>query len=75
VECCVSGNFFKSYPRVEMIMGPEGCPCEKKCKCVTNLLKGKYWRHIDDEKTLRSVTVSVDRNQLHVTGHKALAEV
>ena len=36
-----------------MISKAEECQCEtKKCKCVGSLLRGKNYRHIDDEKDL-----------------------
>lgn len=74
VECCVSGNFFKGYPKVFMIKGPDTCLCanHSECSCVRNLFQMRYYKHADDEKSLKSVVVSVDRKNgsLAVSGHK-----
>ncbi|EGG22695.1 hypothetical protein DFA_04825 [Cavenderia fasciculata] len=60
VECCVSGNFFKGYPKVSMIKGPDHCNCnyKKACTCLKSLFENGSYRHIDDDKTLSSVVVS-----------------
>ncbi|GAM22678.1 hypothetical protein SAMD00019534_058530 [Acytostelium subglobosum LB1] len=72
VECCVSGNFFKGYPKVSMIKGPDHCSCKKKCICIKKLFDNRSYRHIDEDKTISSVVVSVDRklDTLLVSGHK-----
>lgn len=74
VECCVSGNFFKGYPKVFMIKGPDTCICAhaNECTCIKNLLQNRYYKHADDEKSLKSVVVSIDRKHgsLAVSGHK-----
>lgn len=77
VECCVSGNFFKGYPKVFMINGPEECLCNRNsCSCVQSIVRNKHYKHIDDEKSLRSVVVSVDRKHgtIAVSGHKPRRE-
>ncbi|GAM18033.1 hypothetical protein SAMD00019534_012080 [Acytostelium subglobosum LB1] len=72
VECCVSGHFFKGYPKVDMIKGPDNCQCGKQCTCIRALFENRSYRHIDDDKTITSVVVSVDRKHdtLVVSGHK-----
>ncbi|EFA78923.1 hypothetical protein PPL_08391 [Heterostelium album PN500] len=72
VECCVSGNFFKGYPKVSMIKGPDLCSC-KKCSCIKKLFENRSYKHSDDDKTLTSIVVSVDRKMdtLLVSGHKS----
>lgn len=50
---CFQTYFVKGYPRVEMIHGPTKCECEKgKCKCVSKIIKNKYYRHLDEGKLL-----------------------
>ncbi|EGC37281.1 hypothetical protein DICPUDRAFT_46613 [Dictyostelium purpureum] len=73
IECCVSGNFFKGYPKVSMIKGPDLCKCSNQnCSCISSLLKKKCWRHIDDDKQLTSIVVSLDKKMdtLAITGYK-----
>eukprot|EP00026_Physarum_polycephalum_P001972 Phypoly_transcript_01976.p1 GENE.Phypoly_transcript_01976~~Phypoly_transcript_01976.p1 ORF type:complete len:717 (+),score=63.12 Phypoly_transcript_01976:122-2272(+) len=74
VECCVSGNFFKGYPKVFMIKGPDECVCthHNECTCIRNLLQARYYKHAEDEKHLKSVVVSIDRKHgsLAISGHR-----
>ncbi|KAM9966620.1 hypothetical protein ACTFIR_006840 [Dictyostelium discoideum] len=74
IECCVSGNFFKGYPKVSMIKGPDLCKCQNRCTCIQSLLDKKYYRHIDDDKTITSIVVSLDKKMdaLAISGFKPL---
>jgi len=75
IECCVSGNFMKGYPKVSMIQGPDLCRCsQNNCICIKNVLEKKAYRHIDDDKQLTSVVVSLDRrlDTLAISGYKTL---
>uniref|UniRef100_A0A6B2KZC1 Alpha/beta hydrolase n=1 Tax=Arcella intermedia TaxID=1963864 RepID=A0A6B2KZC1_9EUKA len=67
VETCVSGNFFKGYPMVGMLSGPTDVIDGQSIK---RLLENGDYMHIDEEKTITSVTVSVDKKHrsLNVTG-------
>eukprot|EP01113_Clastostelium_recurvatum_P032840 TRINITY_DN4274_c0_g1_i6.p1 TRINITY_DN4274_c0_g1~~TRINITY_DN4274_c0_g1_i6.p1 ORF type:complete len:807 (+),score=169.26 TRINITY_DN4274_c0_g1_i6:202-2622(+) len=75
VECCVSGNFFKGYPKVQMLTGPTECTCRNSnsCSCVDEIMRNRHYRHIEEEKTLKSVVVSIDKkhDSLVVSGHKS----
>eukprot|EP01132_Coremiostelium_polycephalum_P007473 gene7473-9181_t len=73
IECCVSGNFFKGYPKVSMIKGPDHCFCQNRCYCIKKLFDQRSYRHIDEDKTLSSLVVSMDKksNSLTVTGYKS----
>lgn len=52
VETCVSGNFFKGYPMVNMLTGP--IECKKGDAYLKDLLEGQHYIHIDDEKAMVS---------------------
>jgi len=41
------------------------------CNCITQLTQSKHYRHIDDDKVLKSVNVSIDKRSLTVTGYKS----
>jgi hypothetical protein len=72
VESCVSGNFFKGYPMVNKLHGPRECMClEDRCTCIQEFFKNKLYLHVDDEKKLTSVTISIDKKlrALKMTGY------
>jgi len=72
VESCVSGNFLKGYPSVDIMFDME-CECQKysHCQCVAKILSNKeYYQHFDDDKELRSVVISLDKNHLAIAGYK-----
>jgi len=72
VESCVSGNFFKGYPMVQKLYGPRECMClDDRCTCIQELFKNKLYLHVDDEKKLTSVTISIDKKlrSLKMTGY------
>ncbi|KYR01760.1 hypothetical protein DLAC_01770 [Tieghemostelium lacteum] len=75
IECCVSGNFFKGYPKVSMISGPDLCKCpQDHCTCIKNILDRRYYRHIDEDKTISSIVVSLDKkyDSLAISGFKSV---
>jgi len=72
VECCVSGNFFRRYPRVHMVKDSSECKCKPlHCTCIANFMTREDWRHIADVKPLETVSVTVDKKNrcLLVSGH------
>eukprot|EP01130_Rhizamoeba_saxonica_P017136 TRINITY_DN817_c0_g1_i1.p1 TRINITY_DN817_c0_g1~~TRINITY_DN817_c0_g1_i1.p1 ORF type:complete len:691 (-),score=121.23 TRINITY_DN817_c0_g1_i1:24-2096(-) len=77
IETCVSGGFFKGYPLVHHLEeSVTVCRCSTRfgsCECIRDIFGNKFFRHIDDDKHIKSVTVSVDDrfNVLHVTGHRS----
>eukprot|EP01114_Cavostelium_apophysatum_P013880 TRINITY_DN3461_c0_g1_i1.p1 TRINITY_DN3461_c0_g1~~TRINITY_DN3461_c0_g1_i1.p1 ORF type:complete len:706 (+),score=141.48 TRINITY_DN3461_c0_g1_i1:202-2319(+) len=72
VESCVSGKFIKGYPKVEFILPSSRCFCKKHCVCVSELTAKTVYRHIDDDKLLKSVHVSIDKRNIAVSGFKSV---
>eukprot|EP01127_Copromyxa_protea_P010768 TRINITY_DN2658_c0_g1_i1.p1 TRINITY_DN2658_c0_g1~~TRINITY_DN2658_c0_g1_i1.p1 ORF type:complete len:654 (+),score=83.85 TRINITY_DN2658_c0_g1_i1:391-2352(+) len=73
IETCVSGNFFKGYPMVSHLTGP--IECKKGNRYLKDLIDGKHYIHLDDEKSMTTITVNVDKRhkKLNITGFESTA--
>lgn len=75
VETCVSGHFYSGYPVVKMLLGPLQCQCVLgDCNCVSDIVQNKHYKHIDDEKKLKSISITIDKKMrsLNITGFRPL---
>ena len=72
VQACISGVFFKNFPKVNMVKPAVECRCQpSRCVCISGFFARSDWRHLDEVKPTETVTVMVDKRneQLLVSGH------
>lgn len=72
IEACISGSFYKNYPLVRMLSEPKVCSCEDRCTCIKDMIKRKLYKHIDDDKKVQTISISIDKQtkSLNIPGHR-----